>query len=232
MSDYPPNMTFRPLDGWPRDFTRGRRNSPFRATFNSTLGDLRQELHALGNGGPRSWYQRDAYPVTVLQLALRDRDIRVDGMPRADAKVAHPGIILNIESKHGDLSYPCDTFDDWRDNVRAVTLGLEALRKLDRYGITQTGQQYRGWLAIEAAPSSSVIGAARSVLVGIAYPDDSPERRGAWVDQMTTSNVVAATVLRKAKGNAHPDRHGGDRTMWEQVEQAAKVLNLREARAV
>lgn len=43
---------------------------------------------------------------------------------------------------------------DWQINLRAIALGLEALRKLDRYGITSRGEQYTGWRAIEATPSS------------------------------------------------------------------------------
>ena len=33
-------------------------------------------------------------------------------------------------------------------------------------------------------------------------------------------------VLRAARGKAHPDRTGGDRARWDQVEQAARKLGL------
>jgi hypothetical protein len=33
----------------------------------------------------------------------------------------------------------------WQDNLRAVALGLEALRRVERYGIAQRGEQYAGW---------------------------------------------------------------------------------------
>jgi hypothetical protein len=33
-----------------------------------------------------------------------------------------------------------------------------------------------------------------------------------------------AKALRLAKGQAHPDRHEGHRTLWDQVEAAERVL--------
>lgn len=224
MSDYPANMTLRPIDVWPHTVTSTRQRSNFSAPWRSTLDLLDREIFHLGNGHRR--------PDSILQIAMRERDFRIDGMPRANAILSHPGVILNIESRHGALSYPCDKFDRWQDNLRAIALGLEALRKVDRYGITNTGQQYRGWQAIESAPSVDVLGAARTLLARVAYPDDSIERQTAWADQMATSQVVASTVVKRARKHAHPDRNGGDQSRWDEVEQALGVLGLREVRVL
>jgi hypothetical protein len=153
----------------------------------------------------------------VLQIAMREQDFRLDGMPRANAVPAHPGVILNIESNKGPLSFPCDKFDRWRDNLRAVVLGLEALRKVDRYGITPGNEQYRGWQAIEAAPAEPVKTLEQLVAVladyaGLITPiaDSSPEN--------------LARIYRTARANTHPDRSGGDRGAWDRVEKAAEQL--------
>jgi len=37
---------------------------------------------------------------------------------------------------------------------------------------------------------------------------------------------VLLKALRAARANAHPDRHGGDRSSWDSVEQAARTLGL------
>lgn len=217
MTDYPPNMTLRPLGAWPGTPTWDRRRAPFRSKFAATLTLLRQELHALGDGGPRSWYQRDAYPPSILQIGVRERDLRIDGMPRADAKVTEPGIILSIEpASQPPMSFPCDTFVDWQDNVRAVALTLEALRKIDRYGVTQTGQQYRGWQAIEARSSTgfSDADAAEKFLRGLYWDEGHGLDLASSVPQ----------VYRRVRAQAHPDRNGGDRTQWDRVEAAAEVL--------
>ena len=53
--------------------------------------------------------------------------------------------MVAFESKHGPLKYATDVFDHWHANLRAIALGLEALRKVERYGITQRGEQYTGF---------------------------------------------------------------------------------------
>jgi hypothetical protein len=45
-----------------------------------------------------------------------------------------------------------------RMNARAIALGLEALRKVDRYRITKRGEQYTGWSAL---PPATPMGAAK-----------------------------------------------------------------------
>lgn len=89
MSDYPTNMTLRPIHQWTGELTRTRRASAFSAKFSDTLELLRRELRLLE---PESRY----YPKTVLQIAMDEKDFRLDGMPRAGAKAQHPGVILTI----------------------------------------------------------------------------------------------------------------------------------------
>lgn len=217
MPDYPPNMTLRPIETWPRGLTRDRRRSNFSAHWSDTLTRLDRELWYLGKG--------EKYAPTVLQIAMREQDFRItDGMPRANATAQHPGVILNIESRHGALSYPCDTFTRWQDNLRAITLGLEALRKVERYGITQTGQQYRGWQAIEAKATpvaQTAAGAAVHLAKAAQGNDDSVSD---WAHRILHDPETARNTYRKARANTHPDRHGGNRTAWDAVEAAADIL--------
>jgi hypothetical protein len=205
--NYPPHVTLRPITAWPMEFTRFRRRAPFRSSFSDTIGLLERELRLLDPDDPN-------WPTSVLQIALREQDFRLDGMPRASAVTEHPGVILNVESRNKPpLSFPCDTFTHWHDNLRAIALTLEALRKVDLYGVTQTGQQYRGWQAIEATASSATPRAALELLCGIAgIPADSDDGHD------------SPLVYRKARHAAHPDRHNGDQALWNQVETAGKAL--------
>lgn len=229
MTDYPPGMTLRPIDTWPGPATTERRPAPFESSWRSTMELLTRELRALGPHGLRSVGNTYYYPPSILQLAMRERDFRTtDGMPRANAVPSHPGVILNIEPKgQPALSFPCDTFTRWQDNLRGIALGLEALRKLDRYGITQTGQQYRGWLAIESASASGdVVAAACTFLARTAWPNENDKNQAAWSPKIATDPEIGRNTLKQARIKAHPDRHNGDQSLWDRVEQAAKVLGL------
>lgn len=203
--NYPPNMTLRPLITWPRDLTRNRKRSPFSATWSATMSDLHRELRHLG-GGTR-------YPESVLQIALREQDFRkTDGMPRANSIPEHPGVILNVETGKGPMSMPCDKFDRWQDNLRAITLSLEALRRIDRYGTTPGDEQYRGWLAIEQRAEFDSAKAAIKLLADLAeMPPPSSE-----------DGIAAA--YKAARRKTHPDRNGGDQSLWDSAERAATYL--------
>lgn len=207
MTDYPPGMTLRPIEQWPLEFTRNRRRSQFSATWSATVKQLDTELRHLGQGRRAP---------SVLQIAMREQDFRLrDGMPRANAVPEHPGVILNIESRHGELSYPCDTFTRWQDNLRAIAMGLESLRRVERYGITQTGQQYRGWQAIEAKPASTFTADTAEKFLRSLYREEG--------DGLDLTNSVPQ-VYRRVKALAHPDRNAGDQSQWDRVEAAATVL--------
>jgi hypothetical protein len=210
----------RPLEGWPTEFTAERRRSNFDSSWRATMELLNRELRALGPYGLRSVGNTYYYPTSVLQLAIRDSAFRRDGMPNARAVPEHPGVILNIMPKgRPQLSFPCDTFDRWQDNLRGIALGLEALRKMDRYGITQTGQQYRGWQAIEARPSPIP-----------QFTADTAEKylqdlvRDAAGEVVSLNLCTIQQLYRRAVGVAHPDRNDGNRDVWNHVEAAANAL--------
>lgn len=101
---------------------------------------------------------------------------------------------------------------------------LEALRKIDRYGVTQTGQQYTGWRAIESKPSVDALGAACALIARIAWPNENDERQANWASKIATDPQIRANTIRQARARAHPDRHNGDRGMWDHVESAIAVL--------
>lgn len=139
-SDLADLVTFRPLE---RPVGRGpMRYSPFRAPWSNTVSLLAKELRAHGA-------QR-----TILEVDLREQDLRQDGLPRADRTARSPGIVLSFEATRvpnkPHLRYEVAEFTHWQENVRAVALGLEALRAVDRYGMTRRGEQYAGWRQLEA----------------------------------------------------------------------------------
>ena len=127
-------VIFRPLDGHlPCQF----RTSQFRGSWSSTVELLAKELRAVGA------------QQAILEIALGESDFRIDGLPRANARAYSPAVRLSFVASRVEgrpsLRYEVGTYDDWQDNVRAIAKGLEALRAVDRYGVTKRGEQYAGW---------------------------------------------------------------------------------------
>lgn len=144
-----------PEKAWPLQYrhtdeslftTTSRSANPFesRGLYERTLKELQIELEHL------------RVTEAHLQLVLGNgaADLRQDGQLRARADVRHPGVALTVVTKdYGTLVYTCDEHagrwsndpPDWQINLRAITIGLHDLRRLERYGVADRGQQYAGF---------------------------------------------------------------------------------------
>lgn len=142
---------FRPMPIWPHKATppAARRSRwTFKADWSNTLKLLDRELGYLGARN------------VVIGCGLREQDIRNDGWPRSGAREpSHPGVEVSFDTRHGRLVYATDVCERWEHNVRAIALGLEALRAVDRHGITRRGEQYAGFKALSAGGPSVERGA-------------------------------------------------------------------------
>lgn len=147
---------FRPLPIWPHDSTpmNARRSRwTFKAPWSNTLDLVERELRLLGASN------------VVIGAGFREQDIRNDGWPRSGARSPeHPGIEISFDTKHGRLIYATDVCVWWEHNVRAVGLGLEALRAVDRHGISARGQQYAGFKQLASATSEPSIQRGRELI--------------------------------------------------------------------
>lgn len=196
------DIEVEPIGSWPVEETLDRQYSRFKAPFSDTLDLLDRELFML-----------DAYSV-VVQLDVDRKQIRLDGSLRASVTPRSPGVILNFESMHGPQSFPCDTFLNWKHNMRAIAKSLEALRTVNRYGVSKSGQQYRGWQSLPAPAS---------------YGFSSRESAWAYVSRLMNMNGTIpagddlARVLRDAARKTHPD-HGGDAEEFKRVVRATEKL--------
>lgn len=158
----------------------------------------------------------------VLALPfLAETDIRLDGFPRSSARVpSHPGVELSFDSKHGRLVYATDVYDGWEANLRAIALGLQALRAVDRYGVASRGEQYAGWRAL---PSGS--GDGPTTLEG-AW-DFLEKLFGDRLDPKAGRDVRGTldirSTLRAAAKLAHPDS-GGNAETFRKFENAKRIL--------
>lgn len=197
------DVRFRPLSEWPYPPTKNRRSRwAFKAGWQNTLDLLRHELEVLR--------ARDV----IIGAGFREADIRLDGWPRAGAQAtAFPGVEVSFDTPtHGRLVYGTDTCQLWQHNIRSIALGLEALRAVDRYGITRRGEQYAGFRALPAGGETSELrdaAWARRVLHDVVGPDAPP--------------LTLQHLARAAKSRSHPDA-GGSHEQFVLVQEAIRVL--------
>lgn len=180
----------RPLGVWTQPRTTVRPSCRFRAPWTATLDLLERETDMLGAR------------LVVLQVDVTDAEIRRDGMLRANTRIVFPGVKVSFDSMHGSMTYATDRYDEWKDNVRAIALSLEALRAVNRYGVTGSGEQYRGFVAIEAKAAGVPLDLAEAKALIDSYGD------------------VKAALLA-----THPDR-GGNVDDFHRVQEARRVLGI------
>lgn len=203
----------KPIQIWPEGWDRYKppaRYSPFSATWSATRELLDRELSYL-----------KARQVTI-QIDVTDALIRRDGMLRQGAKVDYPGVILGFDTKgFGGLSYPCNAFkggpreEGWQQNVRAIALGLEALRKVERYGIANRGQQYAGFRELGSGIISAPMTEARALELLLEAVDAADDDDG--------SSWEVSDLFRLAASRHHPDV-GGDEAHFKLLVEARDRL--------
>ncbi len=215
-----------PIGQWPGEVTRDRKQHRFRkevhrngqsymdtgVNWSNTMDLLDREL----------WHL--AAENVVLQMAVTEYQCRNDGWIRENAVPDDPGLVLSFDSRLGPLSYPCDNFTDWKANLRAIALALEALRKIDRYGVTKRGEQYTGWRQIPGPGQTSVtMTASRAAEILKASAGDCIEAK--FPEEVILGDAsVAQAVHKAARRKAHPDA-GGSVERFQSVETAWLVLS-------
>jgi len=201
-------LTIRPISSWPGQLRTDaqRIRSPFASTYSDTLTLLDRELRML------------RATVTVVQLAVNEGQIRRDGKLRSAAMPDHPGVILTFDTKAGHFRYAADRFHHWHDNLRAIALGLEALRKIERYGIGSGTEQYTGFLQLETGPVDAPMTLDEAVKLFAQLIGTSPKYvRDRWWDRRDD-------FYRTASKLTHPDT-GGSEVAFQQMRRALRLLD-------
>lgn len=189
-------VVLRPMSAWSNRATDGRR-SPFKATLGDTAMLLGAELRHLKAERP-----------IVLELAIRESDIRNDGLPRADARCSHPGVVLSFQCRHGWLRLATDACSTWEHNLRAIAMHLEHLRLAGLYGVGRGGEQYAGWKALPPgtpAPGSVQTTAMTPQEAAIALSRFS----GFLAVEILKTPEIFVSAFRLAAKATHPDAVGG-----------------------
>lgn len=194
----------RAITLWPGTKTSPRIRHPFRSPDRGTRIDWLGTMEVL----KRELEHLEAKEV-VLELELLPSHIRADGWIRADAAIRDAGVILSFQSNVGPMRYPVDRFTEWKANVRGIALALEALRKVNRYGVAGRAEQYRGWLQIPAR-------------TGGVDPHQLLAKWSGWTEDAVRSEPLRA--LRLARRASHPDTFEGSDDDFRAVTRAGQAI--------
>ena len=207
----------RPVD------CRAARTSPYSAKWGSIVEMLRGELRQIGASN------------VIVEMDVRDADIRNDGWPRSTARPNSPGVRLTFKSRHGELCYECGMWRGWEDNIYAIARTLRAQRMIARDGAVKGDQVYRGFKAlpgggepIQAGAFATVEAAARHLCVhggplpGLAIGDD-------LVRLVIDDADACRTVYRVAARKLHPD-NGGTQADMAKVNAAKEMIEADQRR--
>lgn len=206
-------IAFQPLTQWPAGRQRTPAHEVRKAQFKSP--------GRVENAGTEQRRYVGPTPIAV-ERTYDDLDRELSQIGASDVVVqtnkrGDPAVVLTFKRKGVSHTFACDAFDRWQDNLRGITLGLEGLRRLERYGIVQSGEQYRGW---QALPSSTT-----PALSTEAAADVIAKRAGWRSDVVLRDREHAKNAVRAARAKTHPDA-GGATADFTLVQEAARVLGL------
>lgn len=174
--------------GWVRTLAHKRVRAPFttKKTANRMLsvqiatGRLDAELERLGA----------RQPVLSTNVSLR-----LDGRPRSDENPRDPGAAIYFSFRGKATVLACDRYSLVADNIAAIAAHIDALRRIERYGVGTIEQALAGYKALPADTAANW----RAVF-GFAA-DSTPT-----LDQVDQAYKAAAR-------QHHPDAGGSDLNM-------------------
>jgi hypothetical protein len=125
---------------WPLGWARTPRHQRRRASFRShqrplsvaeALDRLIREVDRLG--------ARD-------ELLSTNVELRLDGLPRStQGEPTDPGAAIYFRLKGQPRCLACDKWDRVADNIAAIAQHIDALRRIDRYGVGTLQQAFAGY---------------------------------------------------------------------------------------
>jgi hypothetical protein len=192
-----------------RDYPR------FKKSWDQVLDDLDRET-----------FQLDARDGSIVIMTFHEKHwIRNDGRLQSNApNPKYPGVVVRFDvpsedrSKWVPMSFECDQFTTWKANVQAIAGALEALRKVDRYGVSSRGKDKAHYEGYKALPSAEGKTSTREYAAEILSTHS-----GIAVKEILVSDTARASAFRKAVQKVHPDS-GGDIEDFVRLTEANKIL--------
>lgn len=181
MSDQPiPRFPLAWPVGWTRTLSGRRKRATF-ATVKTVSGQLSVSL-ATG----RLQAEIDRLGARNVTLST-NVELRLDGFPRSDIEPRDPGVAVYFSFKGKATVFACDKWDRVADNIAAIAAHIDAIRRIERYGVGSLEQALAGYKALpadsaadwrqvfgfpaEATPSLDTLDSAYKRLAREKHPD-------------------------------------------------------------
>lgn len=196
---------------WPGQKTAYPKRAPFKTQWTKTVDLLERELKHLR--------------ARQVQIALQIRgaiDLRQDGMLKADARPGNAVIVSFLDRDGQRQAYPCDRFSWWQDNLYAIAIVLEDLRRAERYGVQS---------ALIRAGFKSLPSATEPTMSTSVAADFLRKHTGYMPDFTLGSKGVAQQAIRLAASRLHPDA-GGKVEEFQRLQEAKRVLEAHHGGAL
>lgn len=187
---------------WPVGYPRADR--PKRSAFkNPTLGKtvdlvIREVARLVG----------EFYPSRMELNISSNVPLRNDGLPRADylrSNIKDKGVAVYFKYNDKDVVMCCDKWDTVESNLHAIYLSIEALRSIDRWGVSDFID--RSFTGFKALPETTVIN-WREVL---CHPKTFKE---------------AQDIYRSLAKTRHPDTIGGSSEKFHELNEAYEQAKI------
>lgn len=182
-------------EGYPRTAQYARRRAPYKVPPGKAIADLVWTLTKLG---------ADRRKIIISTNV----PVRGDGLPYATtSRVDDPGVAVYWTTvKFGEKSVACDKWDSTDANIRALGLGLEGLRAMERAGATQIFD--RAFQSFGALPAASVAPVTRPWWEVLDLPEA--------VAKVLSLQMVEARY-RELAAAAHPDKLNGSQEAFVEL---------------
>lgn len=139
-------------------------------------------------------------------------ELRLDGRPRSDSEPKDPGAAVYFSFKGKATVFACDKWDRVADNIAAIAAHIDAIRRIERYGVGSLEQALAGYKALPAdsaadwravfgfkagtAPSWDAVDSAYKALARELHPDVGGNGEG--MTQLNRAREFAAAELKGA----------------------------------
>lgn len=184
---------------WPIGWERTKKpiSSNFDVTLSTSLDDLERLIKRL---------KPEDIMITTNQALRLDGGIRTG----YDAIPEDTGIAMYFKRNGKEVCIPCDKFNSVQDNIRAIGLTLEYIKRMEHYGTSQmVDAVFTGFTAL---PASIILG-AHTARIWYEVLEVTP----------TTPEHVVKAAYHALVRRYHPDnRDTGDLDKFNEVQKAYK----------